>query len=106
VGSWRCTDLEMSVANQGCQRVYFQTQNPNLGKFWRALYWKMLIYFFGVCNILLTFGIFMIIWYIFWVWYHVQRKIWQPWSLSNRLQLHRQRAVLEWVFNPTEKIRA
>jgi hypothetical protein len=22
---------------QGCQMVYFQTQNPNLGRFWRAL---------------------------------------------------------------------
>jgi hypothetical protein len=22
---------------QGCQMVYFQTKNPNLGKFWRAL---------------------------------------------------------------------
>jgi hypothetical protein len=24
--------------------VYFKTKNPNLGKFWRALDWKMLIY--------------------------------------------------------------
>jgi hypothetical protein len=24
--------------------VYFQTKNPNLGKFWTALDWKMLIY--------------------------------------------------------------
>jgi tRNA(Met) C34 N-acetyltransferase TmcA len=23
--------------NQGCQMVYFQTKNPNLGKFWRIL---------------------------------------------------------------------
>jgi hypothetical protein len=30
---------------QGCQTVCFQTQNPNLGKFWRALEWKMLVYF-------------------------------------------------------------
>jgi DNA-binding LacI/PurR family transcriptional regulator len=22
---------------QGCQMVYFQTKNPNLGKYWRAL---------------------------------------------------------------------
>jgi hypothetical protein len=26
--------------------VYFQTKNPNLGKFWRALEWKMLVYVF------------------------------------------------------------
>jgi hypothetical protein len=30
---------------QGCQMVYFQTKNPNLGKFLRALDWKMFIYF-------------------------------------------------------------
>jgi hypothetical protein len=30
-------------AEQGCQMVYFQTKNPNLGKFWRALIWKMLV---------------------------------------------------------------
>jgi hypothetical protein len=23
--------------SQGCQMVYFQTKNPDLGKFWRAL---------------------------------------------------------------------
>jgi hypothetical protein len=52
--------------------VYFQTKNPNLGKFLRALYWKMLIYFKAIWNILQTFGIFydhlvhfMYIWYIF-----------------------------------------
>jgi hypothetical protein len=27
--------------------VYFQTKNPNLGKFWRALEWKLLVYFVG-----------------------------------------------------------
>jgi hypothetical protein len=30
---------------QGCQMVCFQTKNPNLGKFGRALDWKMFIYF-------------------------------------------------------------
>jgi hypothetical protein len=33
-------------ALQGCNMVYFQTKNPNLGKFWRALEWKMLVYVF------------------------------------------------------------
>jgi uncharacterized membrane protein len=52
--------------------VYFQTQNPNLDKFWRALLWKMLVYFMTIWNILRTFGIicgrlvfFVAIWYIF-----------------------------------------
>jgi hypothetical protein len=38
--------------------VCFQTKNPNLGKFWIALYWKMLIYFMAICNISMTFGVF------------------------------------------------
>jgi hypothetical protein len=47
--------------------VYFQTKNPknpNLGKFWRTLDGKMLIYIFTIWNILQTFGIFLTIWYI------------------------------------------
>jgi hypothetical protein len=81
----------------------FRTKNTNLGKFWRALDVKMLIYFwpFGIFyghleyfmdiwNILWTFGTFygqfydhlvhfVLIWYIFFqFWYHVPRKIWQP----------------------------
>jgi hypothetical protein len=52
--------------------VCFQTKNPNLGKFCRALYWKMLTYFMAIWNILWRFGIFydhfvhfLFIWYIF-----------------------------------------
>jgi hypothetical protein len=52
--------------------VYFQTKNPNLGKFWRDLDWKMLIYFMAIWNILRAFEIcyahwirFLLIWYIF-----------------------------------------
>jgi hypothetical protein len=37
--------------------VCFQTKNPNLGKFWRALEWKMLLYFMTIWNILWPFGI-------------------------------------------------
>jgi hypothetical protein len=52
--------------------VNYQTKNPNLGKFWRALDWTMLIYFMAIWTILQTFGIFyghfgvycMTIWYI------------------------------------------
>jgi hypothetical protein len=55
---------------QGCQMVSFQ--NPNLGKFWRALgrlenfypFFRHLEYFTDIWNILQTFGIFMTIWYI------------------------------------------
>jgi hypothetical protein len=51
---------------------FFLNQNHNLGKFWRAIDWKMLIYFMDIWNILHTFGIFynhlvhfVFIWYIF-----------------------------------------
>jgi hypothetical protein len=57
--------------DQGCQMVSFQTKNPNLGKFWRALDGKMLICFRAIWNILRIFGIFydhlvqfVFIWYI------------------------------------------
>jgi hypothetical protein len=61
---------------------YFQTQNPNLGKFWSVLDWNMLIYFMSICNILQTFGIFydhlvhtycVPLVHFFWFWYHVLR---------------------------------
>jgi hypothetical protein len=61
-----------SAPVQGCQMVCFQTKNPNLGKFWRTLDWKMLIYFMDNRNILWPLGTFsvdlvhfVLIWYIF-----------------------------------------
>jgi hypothetical protein len=62
--------------------VYFQTKNPNLGLFWRALECKMLLYFITCWNIWWPFGI---------VCGHLvcifspfcmfgPRKIWQPCS--------------------------
>jgi hypothetical protein len=58
---------------QGCQMVCFRTKNnPNVGKFWRALDWKMLIYFMATWNILWRFRVFydhllhfVFIWYSF-----------------------------------------
>jgi hypothetical protein len=52
------SELSSGGGNQGCQMVYFQTKNPNLGKFLSALDGKMLIYFEAIWNILQTFGIF------------------------------------------------
>jgi hypothetical protein len=37
--------------------VYFQTQNPNFGKFWMALESKMSVFFMTIQNILAPFGI-------------------------------------------------
>jgi hypothetical protein len=38
--------------------VRFQTKNPTLGKFWRALEWKRLVYSLPILNILRAFGTF------------------------------------------------
>jgi hypothetical protein len=84
--------MQQVPPNQGCQMAYFQAKNPNLGKFWRILQWKLLVYFTDIWYILWTFGIFyghlvyfMDIWYIlstfgifFPFWYFLPRKIWQP----------------------------
>jgi hypothetical protein len=43
--------------DQGCQMV-FQTKNPNLGKFWSVLDWKMLRYSMTIWYILCLFGTF------------------------------------------------
>jgi hypothetical protein len=43
---------------QGCQMIYFQTNNPTLDKFSRALEWKRLVYSIAIWNILRQFGIF------------------------------------------------
>jgi hypothetical protein len=71
----------------------FQTKNPNLGKFCRALDWKMLpLWPFGIFDRHL--GYFMTIWYIVCsfvlfvrFWYIVSRKIWQPCSAPSRLPI-------------------
>jgi hypothetical protein len=55
---------ERSRLDQGCQMVCFQTKNPNLGKFWRVLQWKMMVYFMVTWSILRSFyTYFMDIWY-------------------------------------------
>jgi hypothetical protein len=64
--------LDIWSIGQGCQMVSFQTNTSNVGKFWCALDWKMLIYLMAICNISRTLGIFydhmvhfFLIWYIF-----------------------------------------
>jgi hypothetical protein len=42
----------------GCQMIIcFLTKNPNLGKFWRAFEWSMLVYCMTIWNISWPFGI-------------------------------------------------
>jgi hypothetical protein len=45
-------------ADQGCQMVCFQTKNPNFGKLWRVLQWKMMVYFIDTRSISRSFVIF------------------------------------------------
>jgi hypothetical protein len=52
--------------------VCFQTKNPNLGKFWRVLLWKILVHLMTLLSILRPLEIFyghlvyfVVIWYIF-----------------------------------------
>jgi hypothetical protein len=40
--------------------VYFLTKNPKLGKFWRALEWKTLLYVMVISKILRPFGMFYV----------------------------------------------
>jgi hypothetical protein len=95
----------LSPTCQGCQMVSFQTKNTNLGKFWRALNGKMLIYFRAIWNILRIFGIY-ILWpfgtfcvhlvHFFWIWYHVPRKIWQPCYLPSILVIWQPYPFIKW----------
>jgi hypothetical protein len=59
---------------QGCQMVGFQTKNPHLGKFSRALDWKMLIYSMAVWSNSWTFEKF----YDYLV-HFFPVLVWQPW---------------------------
>jgi hypothetical protein len=64
--SARCYSIHLQL--QGCQIVCFQTKNPNLGKFMRALEWEMLVYFMALWNIFLyilwSFGNVVVVWRI------------------------------------------
>jgi hypothetical protein len=52
------SSVHPDCVNQGCQMVCFQTKNPKLGKFWRALEFKKLVYSMVIWSILRPFGIF------------------------------------------------
>jgi hypothetical protein len=57
-GPLRVRRKKRNEEKHGCQMAYFQTKNTNLGKFGKALEWKMLVYFMVVWNVLRPFGIF------------------------------------------------
>jgi hypothetical protein len=75
----------------GCQMVWFPTKNPNLGKFWRVLHWKMMVCFMDTtvfCYILWTFDTVrgnLVYFSLF--WFFVPRKIWQPWCCPEPIKM-------------------
>jgi hypothetical protein len=87
--------------------VYFQIKNTNLGKFWRALEWKMLVYFMFIWNIwyiLWPFGNVVVIWYIFPRFgIFCVEKIWQPRLRLTFLPLNKSNQEIEVAFR--DKIR-
>jgi hypothetical protein len=50
--------------SQCCQMAYFQTKNPNLGKFWKVLQWKMLVFLVPFCLFYGQMLYFVAKWYI------------------------------------------
>jgi hypothetical protein len=61
-----------TYVSQGCQMVCFQTKSRHLGKFWRVLPWKILVYIMTIWSILRPLEIFygdlvyfVVIWYLF-----------------------------------------
>jgi hypothetical protein len=53
--------------DQGCQMVGFQIKNPNLGKFWSFLQWKMFCYILWILGPFYSLLLyFMDIWYNLW----------------------------------------
>jgi hypothetical protein len=85
------TNSSGHTALQGCQMVCLQTKNPNLGKFWRFMQWKILFYghlahFTDFCYILWTFGIVRgNLAYFSPFWYLAPRKIWQPCTQAQKV---------------------
>jgi hypothetical protein len=71
--------------------MYFRTKKTYLGKFWKVLQWKILVFFMALLSILRPIVIFyghlvhfVDIWYVFpRFWYVVPRKIWQPCSVDS-----------------------
>jgi hypothetical protein len=59
---------------QGCQMVYFKTKNPNLGTFWWALEWKVLVYLKAIWYNLWPFGIVCSHFGVVFLFLHVETK--------------------------------
>jgi hypothetical protein len=58
IGAMRREIESRKGVGQGCQMVYFQTKNPNLGTLLGVLQWKLLVYFMSNWYTLQPFAIF------------------------------------------------
>jgi hypothetical protein len=47
----------ITTSEQICQMIHFKNKNPYLGKFWKVLLWKMVVYFTDIWSILWPFDI-------------------------------------------------
>jgi hypothetical protein len=70
--------VEAGGRNQGCQMVYFQTKNPNVGKFWSVLgrlenvgiFYGHLEYFVNIWDMVSQLGTFCVhLVYCVFIWY-------------------------------------
>jgi hypothetical protein len=86
------TNAIKATRMQGGQMAYFQTKNPNLGKFWRDLQWNILAFlwpfgiFYGhlVYFVAVGYILFLLFAIVFPFWYVAPRKIWQPCTHGRR----------------------
>jgi hypothetical protein len=71
--------LNAGASSAGLPDAYFENKNPNLGKFWRVLQWKMLVNFMAIWSTYFMGHLvyFVAIWYTYFM---VIGYIWQPWS--------------------------
>jgi hypothetical protein len=58
--------LEFTPCGSGLPDGRFSNQNPNLGKFWRVLLWKMLVNFMGISSFCGHLVYFVSVWYTLW----------------------------------------
>jgi hypothetical protein len=73
--------------------VYFQTQNPNLGKFWRGFERKRLVYSVSIWNIIRLFGTF-----------YGHRVIWWQFGIFSPVLVYCVKKKLATLFETRERI--
>jgi hypothetical protein len=100
----RCTISSGDVGGSVARCFFFKPKSHFGYIFGRALVRKMLIYFTAVWTILRAFGIFYehLVHFVF-IWYHVPRKIWQPWvrvtRFCNSIHFEKDRIRLTCTYN-------